>query len=150
LIDFDDKLIDNDFYGDQPQLNRVINKIIDCYDYSFKPEEEAIKKQSNTLGINNWTKPNRKYFTNWFTQIKRNGKLVYEHVFDCKEKNVLISLDSKSLGDTISWFPYVEEFRKKHKCNVWVSTFWNNLFEDHETYKHLNFIKPGSVVENLY
>ena len=113
------------------------------------PDSESSVHQSMS-GINTWTRPSRRYFTNWFTQIKRNGKLVYEHAFDCEGKNVMISMDSRSLGDTIAWMPYAEEFRKKNKCNVLVSSFWNHLFKDHETYKNLNFIEPGTVVDMLY
>ena len=34
----------------------------------------------------------------------------------------MICFDSKAIGDTLAWFPYVEEFRKKHECEVVVST----------------------------
>mgnify|MGYP006289761473 CR=1 FL=1 len=102
------------------------------------------------LGINSWTRPYRKYYTDWLVQIRKNGKLEYEHRLDLQGKNVLVSLDSKSLGDTIAWFPYVEEFRKKHDCNIWVSTFWNDLFKEHPEYCNLTFVQPGTVVQNLY
>ena len=46
-------------------------------------------------------------------------------------------MQSKSLGDTLSWSPYVEEFRKKHECKLFVTTFWNNLFN--QSYKNLIF-----------
>jgi len=120
--------------------------------YSFEfldPESESIVHKE-LMRINHWARPHRRYYTDWLVQVKRNGTLIYEHAFDCKDKNILISFDSKSLGDTIAWFPYVEEFRKKHQCNIWVSTFWNLLFQGHDKYKHLNFIKPGTVVDNLY
>ena len=47
------------------------------------------------------------------------------------------------MGDTISWVPYCEEFRKKHNCEVVVSTFLNHLFE--KTYPNLKFVKPSDV-----
>ena len=34
------------------------------------------------------------------------------------EKRTYIHLDSKSLGDTLAWFPYVEQFRVENKCKV--------------------------------
>jgi autotransporter strand-loop-strand O-heptosyltransferase len=57
-------------------------------------------------------------------------------------------LDSKALGDTLAWFPYVEEFRKKHNCQVVCYTFWNHFFEDN--YPEIEFVKPGITVHNLY
>jgi len=120
------------------------------YQFDFLDKDNNSHVHQYTSGINNWTRPYRKYFTNWTVEIRRNGKLAYKHQFDCSGKNVLISLDSKSLGDTIAWFPYVLEFKKKHNCAVFISTFWNNLFKDHEDYKNLTFINPGTRVENIY
>ena len=36
----------------------------------------------------------------------------------------------KALGDTLAWFPYVEEFGKVHKSKMIVSTFHNHMFEN--------------------
>jgi len=102
------------------------------------------------MEINHWTRPHRKYYTNWLIKIRRNGILDYEHQFGLEGKRVLISFDTKSLGDTIAWFPAVEEFRKKHNCEVHVSTFWNNLFQRCDEYRNLKFVRPGKVVQNLY
>ena len=75
---------------------------------------------------------------------------MFTYNFNLDKKNVLISLDTKSMGDTIAWFPYIEEFRKKNNCNIWVSTFWNILFKGHPAYSNLNFVEPGATVDNLY
>lgn len=66
---------------------------------------------------------------------------------EIKYKKVYIAFDSRSLGDTIAWIPYVEEFRKKHNCKVVVSTFLNKLFE--KEYPDIEFIKPGTVVFDI-
>ena len=115
----------------------------------FDPDNEANVHQHVTK-VNGWTRPHRKWFTNWLVKIRRNGKEEFVHKFNLKGKNVLISMDSKSLGDTIAWMPYVEEFRTKHSCNVYVSSFWNKLFKGHERYNSINFINPGTVVHDLY
>jgi autotransporter strand-loop-strand O-heptosyltransferase len=120
------------------------------YQFDFIDPKNNSHVHQAVLGINCWTRPYRKYYTDWLVQIRKNGKLEYEHNLDLKHKVVLISVDSKSLGDTIAWFPYVEEFRKKHKCNIWVSTFWNDLFKGHSEYCNLKFVTPGTVVQNLY
>ena len=113
------------------------------------PDNDASVHQT-TLSINTWTRPFRKYFTNWLVKVRRNGVQTFEHKFDLKGKNVLINFDTKSIGDTLAWIPYTDLFRQKHECNVIVSTFHNNLFKGHPTYKHLKFIEPGSREENLY
>jgi len=58
-----------------------------------------------------------------------------------------ICFDSKSLGDNIAWMPYVEEYQKKNKCEVAVSTFWNSLFE--KEYPNIEFIGRGEFIHNI-
>jgi autotransporter strand-loop-strand O-heptosyltransferase len=113
------------------------------------PDNESHVHQA-TLRVNCWTRPHRKWFTNWLVKIRKNGVHVLEHKFDLQNKRVMISMDSKSLGDTIAWVPYVEEFRKKYNCQVFVSTFWNQLFAGHDYYKNVMFVQPGTVINDLY
>ena len=103
---------------------------------------------SSKMFSNRWSRVNRKWFTNWKIRIQKSNGQTYEHDFDASNKRVFIVFESSSLGDTIAWIPYVDEFRKKHNCHVIVSTFHNHLFES--TYSELEFVKPGSSVDNLY
>jgi autotransporter strand-loop-strand O-heptosyltransferase len=98
---------------------------------------------------NMWSKTSKQYFNNWSIFIKNEkNDIIYKYELDLSGKKVLISLESSSLGDTLAWIPYVEEFRKKWNCKVIVSTFINNLFKD--SYPELEFIEPGSVVNNIF
>lgn len=101
-----------------------------------------------TMTPNHWAKASREWYTDWLINIKHKGRMIYQHVIDCTGKKVLVSLESKSLGDTLAWVPYIEEFRKKHNCAMYASTFWNNLFD--KAYPEINWIPPGSGVNNLY
>jgi len=103
---------------------------------------------SNTISSNSWVKLNRQYYTKWRTTVKEDGKLIYENDLDFEGKRVYIVFDSSSLGDTIAWIPYCLEFKKKHKCDVIVSTFKNDLFKN--VYPELEFVYPGSKVTNIY
>jgi len=118
------------------------------YIFDFLDPDKNSSVHQQTMSINTWTRPHRKWFTNWLVRISRNGKVVHEHKLNLKGQNILISFSSKSLGDTIAWVPKVEEFRQKHNCNVNLSTFWNDLFI--KAYPNINFIKPGWVVSDLY
>jgi autotransporter strand-loop-strand O-heptosyltransferase len=97
---------------------------------------------------NMWTKCSIEYFVEWKIVIYENGNLWNEYVYNANGKRVYISLDSKALGDSLAWFPYVEEFRKKHNCEIVTSTFMNNMFM--EKYKNIEFVNPGTEVYNLY
>ena len=98
---------------------------------------------STNISNNMWTQCSKEYYVPWL--IKINGK---EHTrLNITNQRVLISLESKSLGDTIGWTPYAVEFAKKHNCKVVVSTFHNDWFKDLEIYKDIEFIEPGTATE---
>ena len=126
--------------GDQIKQYKVIIKDLD-----------TDKIVHNTIISNNmWTRTNIKYFIRWGIKVydTSNNELVFEHDFNPEGKRVYIHLDSSAIGDTLAWFPYVEEFRKKWKCQVSVSTFKNDWFIS--KYPELEFITPGNEVPDLY
>jgi len=95
---------------------------------------------SATINNNMWTKCNKSYHIPWI--IKLDGEII--HNFNLKGKTVRISLDSKSLGDTLAWAPQVVEFKNKYECEVIASTFNNKWFEGLEAYKDITFVSPNS------
>lgn len=109
-------------------------------------------KHSSIIKSNHWTKCLYDYFINWYIKVyEKSGDswtLVEEDYYNAEHKKVYIAIDSKALGDTLAWFPYVEEFRKKHKCKIICSTFHNDLFKNQ--YPEIEFIKPGETAHNLY
>ena len=117
--------------------------------YKVQFIDESDKVQYETfLSCNMWARASRKYYTKWKTKIFDNDKLVYEDELNLKDKRVYVHLDSSSLGDTIAWFPQIEEFRKKHDCKLVCSTFHNYLFE--KEYPEIEFVNPGMIIPNLY
>jgi len=115
---------------------------------------EFIDKQTNkvlfksTIGNNCWCKCNIEYFVDWKILIYENGKKWAEYDYNANNKRVYVALDSRALGDTLAWFPYLEEFRKKHNCKLIASTFMNDFFSNE--YPNIEFIKPGDTASELY
>jgi len=103
---------------------------------------------STTIKNNCWCKCSIEYCVEWKIKIYENDKLWYEYIYNAKGKRVYIAMDSKALGDSLAWVAYVEEFRKKHQCEVIASTFMNDMFI--EQYPNITFTNPGMGVENLY
>jgi autotransporter strand-loop-strand O-heptosyltransferase len=103
---------------------------------------------SSDIGTNMWTKCNLEYFIEWRIEIYENGKLWWQHIYNSENKRVYVALDSRALGDTLAWIPYVEEFGKIHNCKMITSTFMNSLFDG--KYPDIEFVEPGTNVENLY
>ena len=130
----------------------------------------------NSIGYREILKPGMsfktpiQFYKNWHVNIRKSesgeystsNELLVEHDINLKNQNVLIVFDSKCLGDTLAWIPYVEEFRKKHNCIVYCATFQNHLFwreyseirfidakEDENALEYLNnFMK--SINQNIY
>ena len=152
----------NDFIKMNKQMNnqkkKAPNKISTSYLDGPKVEISGSQKQKYFVEFINkdtseiiydaviepgmWAASSKKYYIPW--QIKINGE-VHEEL-NLENKTVLISMESKSLGDTIAWAPYAVEFQKKHNCNVVLSTFHNSFFKELEPYKNIKFIKPGESV----
>ena len=95
-----------------------------------------------------WSKLSTGYNKNIICKVFDDDEMIYEHIPNFSKKRVYIAFESKSLGDTLAWFPQCEEFRKKHDCELIVSTFTNELFIDQ--YPQIKFVKPGEPVLNLY
>jgi len=111
-------------------------------------DENNNLEYENTIKANHWVKLNRQYYTKWHVKVFKDDEIVYENSMNLRNRRVYVSFDSKSLGDTIAWLPYIEQFRQEHKCEMIVSTFKNFLFEG--KYPDIKFIKPGESVGNLY
>lgn len=149
-------VMEQSVFTPKPEIiqNFILNPFLEIKGVSeskFKIEfydEEGRCHYSENLSINHWVKLNREYFTKWNTKIWEDGYLIHDYTLDLKGKRVYICLDSSSLGDTLSWVPYIREFKDKHQCHLIVSTFMNYLFKD--SYPDIEFIEPGMVANNIY
>lgn len=97
--------------------------------------------------------PARQWYTDWQVIVRDitdglKDDVVLMDVFNPKDKTIFIKIDAYALGDNIAWMPYIEEFRKRHKCRVICSTFFNDLF--FESYPNILFVKPNTIIENVY
>ena len=118
------------------------------YDVKFINKKTGEVHYQTTIRNNMWTKCSIQYFVDWRIEVYNNGVLWASHDYNAEGKRVYIALDSRALGDTLAWVAYGEEFSKKHKCKVVISTFHNQMFE--KEYPNLEFIKPGEPADNIY
>ena len=117
---------------------------VEFYDAST---EELVHK--SVISQNCWSRASRQWYTDWKIIVRdhRSGETVHESRLDLRGKRVFICFESSSLGDTLAWIPYAEEFRKKHNCKVLVSTFHNYLFKD--AYSEIEFLERGISADNV-
>jgi autotransporter strand-loop-strand O-heptosyltransferase len=132
------KNVMNITYVDGPKVE-ILGDELQEYNVEFINKDTNQVLHSTKISNNMWTACSKRYYIPW--QIKINGEIIDE--LNLKGKDVIISMESKSLGDTIAWAPYVVEFSKKHECNVIFSSFHNKFFEGLEPYKNIKFINPG-------
>jgi len=91
----------------------------------------------------------KQWYTKWYIEVyDEMGINVFTDLLNLENKTVFIKMDAYGLGDNIAWIAYVDEFRKKHNCNVVCSTFFNDLFVD--AYPNLLFVIPDTVIKNVY
>lgn len=118
----------------------------------FNRETGELLKEFADVVVGEWVQADQEYFIPWVIQIEsvkdNNEADVKTYTIDLTGKNVFIAFESSALGDTIAWMPVVEEFRKKHKCNVTVSSFHNEMFKD--IYPEINFVERGTPIQGMH
>jgi autotransporter strand-loop-strand O-heptosyltransferase len=103
-----------------------------------------------TINGNSWCKCSVQYFVNWNITILKDSKSFWQYRLNLENKNVVIEIDSGSLGDNLGWFPYMEEFRKKHNCIVYAGNYgaaYSDNFFKKEYYPNLYITDSGAVQE---
>lgn len=150
----------NDFMERKPWLNKPMRKNQIFVSYLDGPRVEILGDESqeyfvefingdtgnvifaDTIRNNMWTASSKKYYIPWV--IKVNGQII--DTFTLKNKTVLISFETKAIGDTLAWAPYAIELMNQRSCKVILSTFHNEWFEGSVDYKDISFINPGESV----
>lgn len=135
----------NNIFGPKVEIK---NSPDDKFFVKFIDKKTGELQHFGEIGNNCWISCNITYYKDWsINVIKNGGEDEYNFDLNLKDKTVLISFESKALGDNLSWIPYVEEFRKKHNCRLVCSTFWNQLFQT--SYPEIEFVNPGSIVDGI-
>jgi autotransporter strand-loop-strand O-heptosyltransferase len=134
---------------DGPFVEIIFNNIDRLYHVQFINKKNNHIEFELDLKTNHWAKCSKKYYIDWLIKIRGIDHDYYsEYEMNYTGKRVLISFESKSLGDTLAWIGYVEKFRTVHGCTVICSTFHNNLFKGQ--YPEIEFVDPGTTVPNVY
>ena len=135
-------------FSDGPFVE-ILGDIVKEYKVEFIDLKNGNIEYGLDLKSNCWASASKKYHIDWMIKIKGiDNNFYYEHEFNPTGRRVLISFESKSLGDTLAWIPYVEKFRAEKNCKVICSTFHNKLFKDQ--YPNIEFVEPGSIVLSIY
>ena len=119
------------------------------YNVEFINKKNGKLEYTLNLKSNHWARTSKKYYVDWLIKIKGVDNDFYqEYEFNPSNKRVMICFESKSLGDSLAWIPYVDKFREVNNCEVICSSFNNDLFKGQ--YPNIEFVEPGAVVNNVY
>lgn len=81
-------------------------------------------------------------------RVSKNGQEIWRHDFNAKGKNVHIEmLHTRTIGDNICFMPAVEEFRRQHGCEVYVTIhkMYAEIFAP--SFKEIHFIPSDYFVD---
>ena len=104
----------------------------------------------DAAGRNALVTSTKKYYINFRVEIWKNGVPALVHDLDLTGRNVHIRYPVGTLGDILAWFPYAEEFRKKHRCNVYCSMSPEIAGLFAPAYPQIRFIEPGTTPPDCY
>lgn len=93
----------------------------------------------------------KKYYIDYLVELWKDGHKVLTHSFDLKGRNVKICCPVGGvLGDVLAWFPYAEEFRKKHNCNVYCMVSKEHAEIFRPAYPMIRFVSEEETVPECY
>lgn len=90
------------------------------------------------------------YYVRFRIEVYKGEKLIFSHDYNAAGKNVLLKFAGAALGDVLAWFPYAEEFRKKHACRLFVALDekYHEIFK--AGYPEITFLQTEQQPDNLY
>ena len=94
-----------------PADNREYKLRVYDLDSGMPLEEHMHKGGEYVVGTN-------KYYVRYRLEAFVGDKLVFEHDYDCEDREVCIIIPDGGLGDNLAWLPYVEKFRILRKAKV--------------------------------
>jgi hypothetical protein len=139
-----------DFYnGCKVEILGIQDKVYpvdDLYRIEFFNNKTGKLIYSTEITPNHWTRPDIFYFIEWRIFVYKNNEKILNQVINLKNEEVLIAMESKPIGDCVSWIPHILEFSKQHKCKVTVQTYFHELFSTY--FPYLNYVKPQTYQLN--
>ncbi len=121
-------------YNDGASLE-ILGDNVNTYTVKFFDTKNNELVHQTDIKCNHWTRTSRKYYTDWKIIVYLNNIEVFSDTFNCEGKNVVVHISTIAMGDNISAVPYLEEFRKKHSCNLIVHSKFSWLFKKY--YKNI-------------
>lgn len=124
----------------------------DAKEYTVEFIDNSTGRNVYSTKIRNgmWCSSSIRYFLNWKIIVKCGGEVVKEEIFNPNGKKIKVTCDTNSMGDLLAYIGAINEFQKKHNCELSCVVFesnWNKIFR--ENYPNINFLPVGDL-DSLY
>ncbi|MGI4803000.1 MAG: autotransporter strand-loop-strand O-heptosyltransferase [Janthinobacterium lividum] len=60
----------------------------------------------------------KRYFIRFGLEVWDGDVQVLDHVYEARERDVLVQFPVGTLGDILAWFPYAARFAEEHRCHL--------------------------------
>jgi autotransporter strand-loop-strand O-heptosyltransferase len=137
-------------FNDSPKVS-IDGPIDQDYSIKFIDNKNGAVLYSSKIKNNMWSKTTISYYVEWRIVVECNGQIIIDKVLDLKNKKVLVTIDSQSLGDILAYTGQIDRFQIKHSCELTALVFNQELSEIlHQSYENINFIFDSVDQEQYY
>jgi autotransporter strand-loop-strand O-heptosyltransferase len=87
----------------------------------------------------------KRYYLRARIEVWTDDKLILQHDYACRGREVLVQFPVGTLGDTMGWFPYAVRFQETHGCvlTCGMAEWLIPLFAPE--YPHINFVPHAGI-----
>lgn len=92
----------------------------------------------------------KRYYIPFEICVWKDGELIFTHLCDLRDREVLITMNLGGLGDHLAWIGHALAFVEKHKCRatLFIASYLIPLFEDE--YPDIRFIGESDMGDRQY
>lgn len=92
----------------------------------------------------------KRFYVPFSFKVWKDDKLVFTHICDLKDKEVLISMELGGLGDHLAWAGHAIAFQEKHQCRLTCKVHKDLVPLFAGAYKHIRFVSPDMEDKRVY
>ncbi|MGI4799351.1 MAG: autotransporter strand-loop-strand O-heptosyltransferase [Janthinobacterium lividum] len=89
----------------------------------------------------------KRYFIRFGIEVWDGEARVLEHVYQGRDRDVLIQFPIGTLGDTLAWFPYAARFADMHGCRLTCALSGLIIPLLRDAYPHIRFVTHEELFE---
>ena len=120
-----------------------------------KKNKKRISIFNGTLEIKNYWLHYIEFYCDWYMTVdvwdaKKGFIKIYDYMYNDYNKNVQFNLHSSDIIDLLEWVDVINEYKKIHNCNIFITT---NNFEFRYKFKdskELNILDMEAIAPECY